>query len=113
MTAYVPEYGDIVWIDFDDPPVGHEQSGRRPALVMSPSQYNRTIGLALICPITSRVKKYPFEVAVESGKIKGVVLADHIKSLDWRVRRARLAGKAQAAITETVRKRLARILLIS
>lgn len=85
---YVPERGDVVWLQFD-PQAGHEQAGKRPALVISPSSYNGRVGLALLCPITSQEKGYPFEVALPAGqKIRGVVLADQIKSLDWQVRRA-------------------------
>jgi len=85
---YVPERGDIVWLRFD-PQAGHEQAGKSPALVISPSAYNGRVGLALLCPITSQEKGYPFEVALPAGlKIRGVVLADQIKSLDWQVRRA-------------------------
>lgn len=90
---YVPRRGDIVWLSFT-PQVGHEQAGRRPALVLSPLAYNGRVGLALFCPITSRVKGYPFEVAVPEGlAVTGVVLADQVKSLDWRVRRAELADR--------------------
>ncbi|HEX8391337.1 MAG TPA: endoribonuclease MazF [Longimicrobium sp.] len=86
--SYLPERGDAVWIDFS-PQAGHEQAGRRPALVLSPSGYNGRTGLALLCPITSHVKGYPFEVRVPAGlKITGAILADQVKSLDWRVRRA-------------------------
>ena len=80
---YVPRRGDIVWLSFT-PQAGHEQAGRRPALVLSPSAYNRKVGLALFCPVTSRVKGYPFEVTVPKGlSVAGVVLADQVKSLDW------------------------------
>ena len=82
---YVPERGDIVWLDFN-PQLGHEQKGRRPALTLSFKAYNEKIGLALFCPITSKVKGYPFEVEIELKKIKGSVLCDQIKSLDWRER---------------------------
>jgi len=86
--AYIPERGDAVWITLD-PQAGHEQAGRRPALVLSPSAYNRRVGLALFCPITSQVKGYPFEVAIPPGfSIRGVVGADQVKSLDWRARKA-------------------------
>lgn len=89
MARYVPDRGDAVWLQFD-PQAGHEQAGRRPALVVSPASYNSKVGLALVCPITSQVKGYPFEVLLPpSAKVTGVVLADQIKSLDWRARKAR------------------------
>ncbi len=85
---YIPERGDAVWITLD-PQTGHEQAGRRPALVLSPSAYNGRVGLALLCPITSQVKGYPFEVPLPVGlAITGVVGADQVKSLDWRARKA-------------------------
>ena len=88
---YVPRRGDIVWLHFT-PQAGHEQAGRRPALVLSPQTYNEKTGLALCCPITSQVKGYPFEVHLPSlNVVTGVVLADQIKSLDWRARWARFA----------------------
>ena len=88
--AYVPDRGDIVWVRFT-PQAGHEQAGHRPAVVISPAAYNRLLGLALVCPITSRAKGYPFEVALPAGTaVTGVVLADQVKSLDWRERRADL-----------------------
>src|SRR5438477_12308283 len=86
--AYAPARGDVVWLEFD-PQSGHEQAGRRPALVVSHGAYNRKVGLALLCPITSRAKGYPFEVAIPDGlPIAGVILSDQVKSLDWRARRA-------------------------
>src|ERR1051326_3048845 len=86
--SYIPERGDAVWITLD-PQAGHEQAGRRPALVLSPAAYNGRVGLALLCPITSQVKGYPFEVALPEGlAVSGVALADQIKSLDWRARKA-------------------------
>lgn len=100
--SYVPERGDAVWIDFG-PQAGHEQSGRRPALVLSPSAYNGKVGLALLCPITSRAKGYPFEVALPSGlAVAGVILADQVKSLDWRARDAALIGPVPDTITVEV-----------
>src|SRR5918996_3405505 len=85
---YVPARGDVVWITFN-PQAGHEQAGRRPAVVLSPSSYNGKVGLAILCPVTSQIKNYPFEVAIPSGsKLSGVILADQVKSLDWRIRRA-------------------------
>lgn len=91
--AYVPDRGDVVWIALN-PQLGHEQAGRRPAVVVSPRSYNGKVGLGLFCPITSRAKGYPFEVALpEELGVQGVVLADQVKSLDWRVRRAELAAR--------------------
>jgi mRNA interferase MazF len=85
---YVPERGDVVWLHFD-PQTGHEQASTQPALVISPRAYNRRVGLALFCPITSQVKGYPFEVVLPQGlKVKGAILSDQLKSLDWRVRKA-------------------------
>lgn len=83
----VPERGDVVWISMD-PQAGHEQAGRRPALVLSPAEYNGKTGLALMCPITSQVKGYPFEVLIPEGHaVTGAVLADQVKNLDWRARK--------------------------
>jgi len=88
---YVPRRGDVVWISLNTQ-AGREQAGRRPAVVISPHAYNAKVGLALLCPITSQVKGYPFEVAVPAGlPVSGVVLADHVRSLDWRVRKAEWA----------------------
>ena len=85
---YVPDRGDAVWITLQ-PDAGHEQTGRRPALVLSPATYNGKVGLAVLCPITGRIKGYPFEVLLPEGlKISGAVLADQVKSLDWRARNA-------------------------
>ena len=102
--AYVPEAGDVVWLTFD-PQAGHEQAGHRPALVISPTAYNR-IGLMLCCPMTTKVKGYPFEVTIAPARPDdppSVVLADQIKSLDWRARRARRKGQASEAELATVR----------
>ena len=89
-SAYTPERGDIVWLEFT-PQAGREQAGRRPALVVSPASYNAKAGLLLACPITSQIKGYPFEVALPSGlKVQGAVLSDLVKSLDWRARKAKL-----------------------
>ncbi len=86
---YVPDRGDVVWLQFD-PQAGHEQAGRRPALVISPRVYNARVGLALFCPITSLVKGYPFEVELTGGReAEGAILTDQLKSLDWRSRDAR------------------------
>jgi mRNA interferase MazF len=91
---YIPERGDIVWLDFN-PQVGHEQRGRRPALTLSFKTYNEKTGLALFCPITGKVKGYPFEVEIDLKKIKGSVLSDQIKSLDWRERNIEFIEKIE------------------
>ena len=103
MAHYTPERGDIVWISFD-PQAGHEQAGVRPALVLSPSLYNKQAGLAICCPITSKIKGYPFEVAIPSGlPVHGVILSDHVKSLDWKARRARyIASLPPKAIADVL-----------
>ena len=108
--AYVPDAGDLVWLTFD-PQAGHEQRGRRPALILSPRPYNGKARLAIACPITSQVKGYPFEVALPPlGAITGVVLADHVKNLDWKARRAVFEAKAPAEVLTDVRERLRRLL---
>lgn len=90
----VPDQGDVVWLDHD-PQAGHEQAGRRPALVLSPKAYNAATGLMLCCPVTSQVKGYPFEVELIGVKgLKGVVLSDQLRSLDWEARGADKAGRA-------------------
>jgi mRNA interferase MazF len=100
--SYVPRRGDIVWLSFD-PQAGHEQAGRRPAFVLSPENYNRKTGLFLACPITSRVKGYPFEVALPDGlAVSGVILVDQIKSLDWKVRKAEFAESTTHDVSEDV-----------
>lgn len=102
---YLPDRGDIVWISLN-PQAGHKQAGRRPALVISPVQYNRKAGLAVLCPITSQVKGYPFEVPLPSGlPVSGVILSDQVKSLDWQERRAELVCRlARSAILEVLEK---------
>lgn len=93
VTKYIPERGDIVLLDFS-PQSGREQSGKRPAVVISPKTYNVRVGLAVFCPITSKIKKYPFEVPLEKFlKTKGAVLSDHVKNLDWQVRNVRFIEK--------------------
>ena len=105
--AYVPERGDAVWLDFT-PQMGREQAGRRPALVLSPSAYNGRVGLAIICPITSQVKGYPFEVPLpDGGALHGVVLSDQARSLDWRGRQAALITRLPDDVTDRVIAKLA------
>ena len=102
---YVPNRGDAIWINFN-PQKGHEQAGRRPALVISPQAYNGRVGLALLCPITSQVKGYPFEVQIPDGlQISGVVLSDQVKSLDWQARQAkRICVVQEPVVTEVINK---------
>lgn len=102
QPSYVPERGDLVWLVFD-PQAGHEQAGRRPALVVSPKPYNAVTNLALFCPITSRVKGYPFEVVLPAKSLViGAVLCDQIKSLDWKARKAKLITKTTPDIIAEV-----------
>lgn len=104
--AYAPERGDLVWLEFT-PQAGSEQAGRRPALVVSPRSYNRKVGLALVCPITSRIKGYPFEVELPPGiEAQGAILCDQLKSLDWRARGATHFGVVPDAVMEEVTARL-------
>ena len=105
-----PDAGDLVWLTFD-PQAGREQAGRRPALVLSPRVYNSKSGLALVCPITNRAKGYPFEVVIPSGHdVTGVILADHVKSVDWKARRAEKFGHCTIDVIDEVRARLAPLL---
>jgi mRNA interferase MazF len=108
VATYVPTRGDLIWLQFN-PQAGHEQAGHRPAVVISPSSYNRRVGVALCCPVTSQVKGYPFEVLLPQGlAVEGAILSDQIKSLDWRVRKARRIGTLPAdVLQETVGKILA------
>ena len=104
--AYIPERGDVVWITFN-PQAGHEQAGRRPAVVLSPKTYNGKVGLALLGPVTSQIKGYPFEVAIPAGlPVNGVILSDQVKSLDWK---ARDAEKACSLPEESIKKVLQRV----
>ena len=106
----VPEAGDLVWLTFD-PQAGHEQAGRRPALVLSPSSYNARASLVLVCPVTNQVKGYPFEVALPAGQqVSGVILADQVKSVDWNARLAERIGRCPAEIVDEVRARLAALI---
>jgi len=108
VRSYIPDRGDIVWLEFN-PQAGYEQAGHRPALVVSPKAYNEKVGLALFCPITSNIKEYPFEVVLpEKHKVSGAILSDQIKSLDWRIRRAkRIAAAPHNVLEEVLAKMLA------
>ena len=108
--AYVPERGDIVWFSLNRQ-AGHEQAGRRPAVAVSPKSYNGKVGLGLFCPIMSQVKGYPFEVALPQGlPVAGVVLADQVKSLDWRTRKAEFAGRLPSDVSDEVLGKLGALL---
>ena len=113
MAQYVPDTGDLVWVNFT-PQAGHEQAGHRPGLILSPVEYNRKVGLAIISPVTSKQKGYPFEVELPvRAPITGVVLADQLRSIDWRARGVRKAGRAPAHVVDEVRDRIGALLGIS
>jgi len=109
-SSFVPRRGDVVWFTFN-PQAGHEQAGRRPALVLSPLSYNAKVGLALLCPITSQVKGYPFEVSIPDGlPVAGAVLADQLKSLDWRARDATFVCALPTTVTSEVLQKVGLLL---
>ena len=108
--TYTPSRGDIVWITFN-PQAGHEQAGRRPALVLSPTAYNAKVGLAIFCPITSQIKGYPFEVLIPEGlPVSGAILSDQVKSLDWKARQAELSCKLPKATVAEVLEKISTLL---
>ena len=102
VTRYVPRAGDIVWLDFD-PQAGREQARRRPALVLTEQSYNKASGLAIVCPLTSRRRPYPFALPVTVDQVEGAVLVDHLKSMDWTGRRATFHSKADPALLAKAR----------
>ncbi|KGJ12032.1 endoribonuclease MazF [Paracoccus versutus] len=110
MAGWVPDSGDIVWLNFD-PQAGHEQAGHRPALVLSPARYNGLRGMMLCCPLTTKLKGYPFEVVISQNP-PSAVLVDQVKSLDWRARKARHKGKVTAVVLADVRAKLRALLQI-
>jgi len=110
MAAWVPDSGDIVWVNFD-PQAGHEQAGHRPALVLSPARYNGMRGMMLCCPLTTKLKGYPFEVVISQNP-PSAILADQIKNLDWRARKTRRKGEVTAAALADVRAKLKALLQI-
>ena len=102
MSAYAPDRGDLIWMNFD-PQAGHEQVGHRPAFVVSPRIYNRKVGLAVVCPVTNQSKGYPFETILPAAsKVQGVVLCDQVKSIDWRVRKAKFIDHASDSVINEV-----------
>ena len=111
-NRYVPQQGDVVWLDFD-PQAGHEQAGRRPAVVVSPAAYNGRVGLALLCPITNQVKGYSFEVKLPEGLgVSGVILADQVKNLDWQARRAEFMTALPVEVMDEVLQKIGTLLQI-
>jgi mRNA interferase MazF len=110
LNHFVPDRGDLVWLTFD-PQAGREQACHRPALVLSPKAYNQRSGLAILCPITSQIKGYPFEVVLPHGSVvRGAILADHVRSLDWKIRKAKKAGKVSPVVLSEVLARLSPLL---
>ena len=110
MSIYIPQRGDVVWINMH-PQAGHEQAGRRPAVVLSPRSYNDKVGLALFCPVTNQVKGYPFEVIIPPGlEVTGVILSDQVKSLDWKIRNAEYYDKVPETVVVEIFKKLSTLL---
>ncbi|MBU4011464.1 MAG: endoribonuclease MazF [Proteobacteria bacterium] len=106
MSNYVPDRGDAVWINMN-PQAGHEQAGRRPAIVLSPVSYNRKVGLALFCPVANQIKGYPFEVNIPQGlKVTGAALSDQVKSLDWKIRNTEFCDKIPDNVIFEILKKL-------
>lgn len=109
VAPYVPDTGDIVYLDFD-PQVGREQARRRPALVLTDLRYNRASGLAVVCPLTSKRKPYPFALPVTVDEVEGAILVDQLKSLDWASRHAEFHSKAATSLVTKVRQYIAVLL---
>ena len=108
---YTPESGDVVWLEFD-PQAGHEQAGRRPALVLSPARYNSKTGLMVCCPVSTRIKGYPFEVLADIEGVPSAILSDQVKSLDWKARRATRKSTVTDEVMRQVRAKIKALLLI-
>ena len=112
VRSYVPNVGDVVWLEFD-PQAGREQAGRRPALVLSPQNYNKKTDLLICCPMTFQIKGYPFEVLADVDGVQSVVLSDQVKSLDWKMRKAKYKGHVPPEVLMEVKAKLKSLLLIS
>jgi mRNA interferase MazF len=105
IKNYIPDKGDIIWLNFT-PQTGHEQAGKRSAIVLSPKKYNEKTNLLIACPITSKIKGYPFEVEISSKKIQGAILSDQVKNLDWKIRNASFIEKSKKSILSEVISKL-------
>ncbi|CAM3697888.1 endoribonuclease MazF [Polynucleobacter arcticus] len=112
VKAYIPNAGDIVWLEFD-PQAGHEQAGRRPAVVLTPEAYNKKTNLMICCPLTTKIKGYPFEVLVEIDDIQSAILSDQVKSLDWKIRKAKYKGTVSTFALAEVRSKAKALLSIT
>ena len=112
VRSYIPTVGDVVWLEFD-PQSGREQAGRRPALVLSPQNYNKKTNLLVCCPMTSQIKGYPFEVLVDLDGVQSVVLSDQVKSLDWKIRKAKYKDHVAPEVLVEVKAKLKSLLSIS
>ena len=112
MATYTPDRGDFIWLNFT-PQAGHEQKGKRPAIVISPKSYNKKTGLALCCPITSNIKGYPFEVLFKGKKINGAILSDHFKSLDWKVRKTKFIEKSKPSVVKECVDKISTLIVIN
>ena len=111
VTRYVPDSGDVVWLEFD-PQAGHEQAGHRPALVISPASYNSKTGLMVCCPLSTKIKGYPFEVLTAVDGVDCAVLADQVKSLDWKVRKAKQKATVSSEVMQHVQAKIKALLTI-
>jgi mRNA interferase MazF len=109
--AYVPDTAEVVWLEFD-PQAGHEQAGHRPALVISPAAYNGKSGLMVCCPISTKINGHPFEVLTQVDGVDGAVLSDQVKSLDWKIRRAKRKAVVNADVMRHVRAKIKALLQI-
>jgi mRNA interferase MazF len=110
-SDYIPERGDVVWLNFT-PQAGHEQMGNRPAVVISPKEYNKRVGLGIFCPITSKEKGYPFEVKIKVKKIDGVIISDQVKSMDWKSRGIEYIGKIGKEELEEVIEKISVLIFV-
>ncbi len=111
VTRYVPDSGDVVWLEFD-PQAGHEQAGHRPALVISPASYNGKTGLMVCCPLSTKIKGYPFEVLTAVDGVDCAVLADQVKSLDWKIRKAKKKAAVSSEVMQHVQAKIKALLMI-